>query len=69
MVVAARSILLFFVCLPPWIGNAQQTGPCSKTACGDPTRFTATINCGECNSGYFVLTCTCCEGLAGNPPS
>lgn len=41
--------------------TGQQVGPCGSNQCGNAADFTASINCGLCNSGYFVLRCTCCS--------
>lgn len=41
----------------------QQVGLCTSNRCGQASTYTASINCGQCNSGYFVLQCTCCQLL------
>lgn len=41
----------------------QQVGPCTSNSCGQASTYTASINCGQCNSGFFVLQCTCCQLL------
>lgn len=39
----------------------QQVGPCTSNSCGQASTYPASINCGQCNSGYFVLQCICCQ--------
>jgi hypothetical protein len=49
-----------------WQGTV---GPCGTSGpCGPAEARTASINCGICNSGGFVLSCTCCELSVGMPP-
>lgn len=39
----------------------QQVGPCISNPCGAAVQSKAQIDCSLCNSGSFVLECTCCS--------